>query len=94
MPAGSIKTVLVCQVGGAADPHVACPPGTGAVATQIYVIDPASASFFDSIIVPFDPAQAATFFFAAFCITLFVAWFAWQSGEIMDMVKRILGIKY
>lgn len=93
MAAGSIQTILICRIGEQASPHIPCPVGTGAVAIQAYVVDPAAADFFDSVVVPFDPSQAATFFIAGFCITIAMVWVAWQGGEILDMVKRILDIK-
>lgn len=93
MPAGTLQTILVCEIGFTADPHVPCPAGTGAHAIQAYILSPASQDFFEAVVVPFDPAQAATFFMTALCTTIFFAWFSWHAGEMLDMVKRILGIK-
>ena len=94
MSAGTVQTILVCQPSGTPDNHIPCPSGTGAVAVQAYVIDAASQDFFDSVVVPFDAAQAGTFFMVAFCTTIFIAWVTWQGGEVLDMVKRILGIRH
>lgn len=94
MAAGTLETILVCRAGWPSDSHVPCPAGTGPVAIEAYVLDATSKDFFDSVIVPFDSAQAATFFMVAFCTTIFVAWVSWQGGEILDMVKRILGVKH
>lgn len=91
MPAGTLQTILICQ--DSATSAAPCPAGQAPVTMQAYVIDPASQGFFDSAVVPFDPMQAASFFMVAFCTTIFIAWTAWQGGEILDMVRRILGIR-
>lgn len=89
MALGTVDYVLLCRPGFAASPHIPCPVGTGAVAVEAYVIEPAAVDFFESLTAPYDPALGAAFFLTAFCTTIFITWVAWQGGTILEVLKRV-----
>lgn len=85
MPAGTLKTILVCQDNAA--PMAPCPAGQAPVAVHAYVIEPASASYFDAVAEPFDYANGAAFWSIAFVFTLSLYIATRIYGSIINMTR-------
>lgn len=85
MPAGSVKTILVCA--DSATPQAPCPAGQAPVAVSAYTVDPSSAPYFDAVVEPFDYANGAAFWSFAFVFTLSLYIGARIYGYIVNMTR-------
>lgn len=97
MSLGTVQNVLVC-VPVASDQATAldqqvCPVAGAQYfhvqAYQGYVVDPASAGFFDGLAAPFDYAAAAGFFALAFTTVVGVWMVSASAGAILDFIRRV-----
>lgn len=97
MSVGAVSTIVVCAVGEGnvlvGGQPVGCGTDAGGAAEylqlrQAYVIDPASASFFEGSVAPFDYGSAAGFFGGAFVVVVGTWLLAHGCGVILDFVKR------
>ncbi|WP_156432253.1 hypothetical protein [Burkholderia sp. MSMB1498] len=96
MSVGTVQNVLLCvpvtsDRSSIVDQQVCPPSGTQyfhVQAQQAYVVDPASAGFFDGLAMPFDYAAAGGFFALAFTMVVGIWMVSSSAGSILALIKR------
>lgn len=94
MATGSLQNIIVCipkasQRGNSVAPCV----NFGSVKTQpsmaeAYVIDPASANFFDMALEPINASSAAAVFSAGFSVVMLCFLVGRGFGEVLNLIRR------
>lgn len=85
MSYGSLQNVIVCTVGA---PEAApCAAGSGPTVLQAYLIDPASAAFFEAAQHPLDTLVLGQSFLIPFTTLMILYLVSAHVGLIIKMVK-------
>lgn len=92
MAAGSVQYIIKCVPTGTAQSFPPCTQvgsaGYAPVMTQAYVIDPASASYIDALMVPFDYAFASSLWAFSFSMVVGLFVVSRYAGVILDFIRR------
>ncbi|MEB0137644.1 MULTISPECIES: hypothetical protein [unclassified Undibacterium] len=92
MATGSLQNVIIC-VPVTSGASVAPCSSVGGVKQKpvmqiAYVIDPASANYFDMALEPLDPASVATVFSVGFSFVLLFFLVARGAGVVLNLIRK------
>ncbi|MFL9872963.1 hypothetical protein [Paraburkholderia megapolitana] len=97
MTAGTVQALVVCSTASGAVTSAGGPVSCGTDAkgnplylstVQAYVVDPASAGYFDAIATPFDYTQAFGFWSVAFTSVVGLYFACLGIGTVVNFLRR------
>lgn len=84
---GQVKTILVCEP--STNTVLPCPSGQALVAQEAYVISSSSSTYFEAISEPWNYAEGAAYWSAAFALILTIYFASRNVGIIASVMNRI-----